>query len=134
MTARQGDAVLVGNHLSTWARAWSAFMALECASNAASIWLRPSPIIGYLPGDRPFWSSVFFGVGAVLLGLAAALHARRRFGMFCFGMTATIHAVYAVGALGYSITAHMSWVVFNTMAALALLNGLAAVKVAGPRH
>lgn len=126
--------MLVNNRLSTWARTWAGVGAAECAAVAASVYFRPSPVIGFLPGNDPIWTVVFFAIGAGFLAIAAAVRASRRYGMFCFAVAATAHAMYGVGALGYSITEHMSWVLASCMFALSALNGLAAFKIAGPKH
>lgn len=129
-----GRQVLVGDHLSTWARVWAALGATECVAVASSILIRPSPVVGYLPGAFPLYAAMFFVVGAVMFAGAATAWPRRRFGMFVFGIAATVHAVYAIGALGYSLSSNMSWVLATAMFTLAALNTLAAVKIAGPHH
>jgi hypothetical protein len=126
--------VLVGGHLSPWGRSWAAVEAIECISAAASVYLRPTPIINFLPGSDPTWAGAFFAIGGGFLGLAALVKAPRRFGIFCFLLAATIHAMYAIGALTYSIISHTSWVLTSTMFALAALNVLAAWKIAGAGH
>ena len=126
--------MLVDNHLSTWARTWAATGALECMSIALSIYFRPSPVVGFLPGTDPIWAVAFFAIGGGFLSLAALVRATRRFGIFCFLIAATAHATYAVGAIGYAITEHMSWVLASAMLCLAALNTLAAWKIAGARH
>lgn len=126
--------MLVDNHLSTWARTWAAVGAVECAAIATSVFYRPSPVIRFLPGNDPIWAVGFFAIGAAFLAIAALVRAPRRFGMVCFGVAATAHAMYGVGALGYAITERMSWVLATAMLSLATLNALAAWKIAGPKH
>lgn len=126
--------MLVDNHLSTWARLWAAVGAVECVSVSCSILIRPTPIINFLPGNDPIWAVAFFALGGGFLGLAALANTRRRFGIFCFSLAGTAHATYGIGALGYSIVAHSSWVLTSCMFGLAALNIMAAWKIAGPRH
>lgn len=126
--------MLVSGHLSTWARLWAAVGAIECGSVATSIYFRPTPIIQFLPGTDPIWAVAFFALGGGFLGLATLFRARRRFGIFSFSLAGTAHATYGVGALGYSVFEHTSWVLTSTMFGLAALNFLAAWKIAGVRH
>lgn len=126
--------MLVGNYLSTWARLWAAIGAIECASAASSIYFRPTPVIKFLPGNDPIWAVAFFAIGAGFLGLTAVARATRRFGIFTFCIAGTAHLMYGVGALGFSIAEHMSWVLASAMFGLAALDFLAAWKIAGARH
>ena len=126
--------MLVDNHLSRWARTWAAVGAVECAAIASSVYFRPSPVIGFLPGNDPLWAVAFFAIGAGFLGLAALVRAPRRFGIFTFCIAGTAHLTYGVGALGYAVTQDQSWVLASAMFGLAALNFMAAWKIAGPRH
>lgn len=122
--------------LSVWSRVILAGLAVECATMAASLWLRPPLPLGrtdvtiatLIPVLGTLWPWLF-AIGAVLL-TASAVTGWNRWLHVVLSLGFGVHASYGLGALAVSMLNDTGWVVASQSGALALFYLASALRLA----